>query len=344
MKRITALLLALALCCLLIPAVAEEEVSIVGTWYVTHQKIDDVDCRVIDPDIVTLEIREDGTLTLSTTLLGGKEIPGTWSVTDSVITLTAEDDPVDVRMEDGELVLGEGKSEMYLSLTPPESPVLPGTVAAAVPGVFNGTWIPEAEITSSLYIPRDATSLFLSRPVRIEGTNVTFLPGGEKGINHPLTYECTFEDGVLKADYGSSTPGSMTLSLREDGSLFMEEILQGSDGEDYATTTIYVRDKTADLKFVTAQEWLDAQGECGDCVMLLRIRQALTDVIALGEDETGMINLYSGTDGDPVIEFRNDRQDLTGYWIVISNPKYNDHEGTIEMTDFTVLRMIPGGF
>ena len=341
MKRITALLLALALCCLLIPAVAEEDVSIVGTWYVTHQKIDDADCRVIDPDILTLEVRDDGTLTLVTTLLGGKEIPGTWSVTDSVITLTVEDDPIDVRLENGEMVLGEERTAMYLSLTPPEPLVLPGAVAASTPAVFNGTWIPEAEISASLYVPRNS-NLFLSRPVRIEGANVTILPDEEKGITLPQTYESALKDGVLEVDYGS--PDRMTLSLREDGSMFMEEVLQGSDGTEYFTTTIYIRDKTADLKFVTAQEWLDAKGECGDCAMLLRIRQALTDVIALGEDETGMINLYSGTDGDPVIEFRNDRQDLTGYWIVISNPKYNDYEGTIEMIDFTVLRLIPGGF
>ena len=47
-------------------------------------------------------------------------------------------------------------------------------------------------------------------------------------------------------------------------------------------------------KFVTVQEWLDARGECGDCMLLLKIVQILNPVVALAADETGTVNLYSG--------------------------------------------------
>ena len=96
-------------------------------------------------------------------------------------------------------------------------------------------------------------------------------------------------------------------------------------------------------KFVTIQEWLDAKGECGDCMLLLKIVQILNPVVALAADETGTVNLYSGGN-DPesfVAFFDEEGRLLDGYVLVIANPKYNPYEGTIEMANWTLLRMIP---
>ena len=96
-------------------------------------------------------------------------------------------------------------------------------------------------------------------------------------------------------------------------------------------------------KFVTVQEWLDAKGECGDCMLLLKIVQILNPVVALAADETGTVNLYSGGN-DPesfVAFFDEEGRLLDGYVLVIANPKYNPYEGTIEMANWTLLRMIP---
>ncbi len=95
------------------------------------------------------------------------------------------------------------------------------------------------------------------------------------------------------------------------------------------------------VQFVTVQEWLDAKGECGDCMLLLKIQEVLNPVLAVGVDETGSINLYSGGENSIILEFGNEERMLTGYWIVIGNPRYNEYEGTIEMADWTLLRMIP---
>ena len=43
-----------------------------------------------------------------------------------------------------------------------------------------------------------------------------------------------------------------------------------------------------------------------------------------------------------IIEFGNEERMLTGYWIVIANPKYNVFEGTIEMANWSLLRLMPG--
>ena len=96
-----------------------------------------------------------------------------------------------------------------------------------------------------------------------------------------------------------------------------------------------------EVRFVTVQEWLDAKGECGDCMLLLKIQEVLNPVVAIGADETGTINLYSGGETSIIIEFGNEERMLTGYWIVIANPKYNVFEGTIEMANWSLLRLIP---
>ena len=93
-------------------------------------------------------------------------------------------------------------------------------------------------------------------------------------------------------------------------------------------------------KFVTIREWLDAEGECGDCMVLLRIRQIINPVLAIGEDETGTIDLYSGGEDRIIINFTED--DIAeGDFIVIANPKYNPYEGTIEMADWILKRILP---
>lgn len=96
-------------------------------------------------------------------------------------------------------------------------------------------------------------------------------------------------------------------------------------------------------RFVTVREWLDAEGECGDCMLLLKILQELNPVVALAADETGTVNLFSGNNEvSSFIEFMNEETgSLEGYILVVANPKYNLYEGNIEMAEWTLLRMMP---
>ena len=93
-------------------------------------------------------------------------------------------------------------------------------------------------------------------------------------------------------------------------------------------------------KFVTIREWLDAEGECGDCMVLLRVRQIINPVLAIGEDETGTIDLYSGGEDRIIINF-TEYDIAEGDFIVIANPKYNPYEGKIEMADWILKRILP---
>ena len=96
-------------------------------------------------------------------------------------------------------------------------------------------------------------------------------------------------------------------------------------------------------RFVTVQEWLEAKGECGNCMLVLKIVQELNPVVALAADETGTVNLYSGSNEESsFIEFMSEETGpKTGYILVVANPKYNPFEGNIEMAEWTLLRVIP---
>ena len=94
-------------------------------------------------------------------------------------------------------------------------------------------------------------------------------------------------------------------------------------------------------RFVTIREWLDTKGECGDCMLLLKITQILTPVLAVAADDTGTINLFSGSGEDSmIINFMSDECPQEGAILVIANPRYNVFEGTVEMADWTVLRIM----
>ncbi len=94
-------------------------------------------------------------------------------------------------------------------------------------------------------------------------------------------------------------------------------------------------------KFVTIREWLDAEGECGDCMVLLKVTRILNPVLAVAEDDTGAVNLFSGNGEDSmIINFMSDECPQEGAILVIANPRYNVFEGTVEMADWTVLRVM----
>ena len=76
-------------------------------------------------------------------------------------------------------------------------------------------------------------------------------------------------------------------------------------------------------------------------MLLLKIKQILNPVLAVAEDDTGDINLFSGNGEDSmIINFMSDECPQEGAILVIANPRYNEYEGTVEMADWTVLRIM----
>ena len=96
-------------------------------------------------------------------------------------------------------------------------------------------------------------------------------------------------------------------------------------------------------KFVTIKEWLDAKGECGDCALVVQVREVLGPVLAVVEDETGSVNLFTGAEDDLLFNFadHNDAECYRHWIFVISNPEYNVFEGTVELKNWTLERFMP---
>ena len=96
-------------------------------------------------------------------------------------------------------------------------------------------------------------------------------------------------------------------------------------------------------KFVTINEWLDAKGECGDCALVVQVREVLGPVLAVVEDETGSVNLFTGAEEDLLFNFadHNDAEYYRHWIFVISNPEYNVFEGTVELKNWTLERFMP---
>lgn len=96
-------------------------------------------------------------------------------------------------------------------------------------------------------------------------------------------------------------------------------------------------------KFVTIKEWLDAKGECGDCALVVQVREVLGPVLAVVEDETSSVNLFTGAEEDLLFNFadHNDAEYYRHWIFVISNPEYNVFEGTVELKNWTLERFMP---
>ena len=100
MKKLIALLMVLALCCLMIPAMAEEDVT--GEWYGPYFSM-----------AFTLTLNEDGTFTLDVLPAGQRAGEGTWTRDGDRMTLVVPDidAPADGVVADGvpaESMMAEG--------------------------------------------------------------------------------------------------------------------------------------------------------------------------------------------------------------------------------------------
>ena len=143
MKKLIAVILSLALCCLLIPAVAEEA-SVTGTWYILDASRDGADIQVVDPEGITVVFNEDGTCTMA---MGAMSGTAAWTVADSVITITGdeEEEKTEFKIDGDNLVFDNAGTTVRLTKTPAEKPAGPAALAPETVDAFDGTWLPKAQ-------------------------------------------------------------------------------------------------------------------------------------------------------------------------------------------------------
>ena len=216
MKKLISVLLALVLCCMMIPAMAESD-SMAGVWYIGHATINGEPVVVYDPEVVTMTLLEDGTGVLAYLALG-MQIDCTWSSTDSALTVAVEGQgELQYPIVDGEIELAQESIVLYMTRTPDDTPVdLPAAVEAESADAFDGKWVPSKVIAYGLLanvadvISGDASIASM----KIEGGKVTYITDGSDELK---TADLTLENGVLT---GTDSDNALTtLTLLEDGSL-----------------------------------------------------------------------------------------------------------------------------
>ena len=250
MKKVVSVILALVLCCLLVPAVADETVP-AGTWYIGSASSDDTEIQIVDPEALLLVVNEDNTFTLTAMDM---TVSGTWTIEDSALVLTLsqqegeeQQDPTVLKYEGGDLLYSMGATVVHLSQTPAEPVELSPAVEAESADAFSGGWKPVATIAYGLYGAINETQ---AASLLIENGKLSLLlSDGSKMVSYG-EYEVAFADGVLTAEDASFGSSSITLSLREDGSLFYHTVTDFGEGK-LDITYVYVR---AEFEVATADE------------------------------------------------------------------------------------------
>ncbi len=240
MKKLFAVVLALALCCLLLPSLAEGT-DLTGTWYLNRTQIEGKNVSLVENDFIMLEITADNTFTMSSSMFAETKT-GTAKVENGVLTLTAGEETLSFVIEGDELKYDIGTQVLYLSRTPGETMPLPVFAPAEKVEDFNGTWLPVAQVAYGFYVEMDEETRGAVGTLTIENGKITVQTGAVEGLSvDPSVYEGTFSDGMLLATDTTLIPTEMGLSLREDGSLFYDVSMQMSEELTMETTTIFVR-------------------------------------------------------------------------------------------------------
>ena len=207
MKKLTALLLALMLACMMIPAMADEDIT--GDWYASMYGM-----------AINLKLDADGTLKM----LAGDTVmqEGTWTVEDGKISLIPEEGESSVGevREDG---LYFADVETLFTREPVEAVTVAEVKAAESAEEFYGTW-------SLVYVEMEGHILDVSAvgeadaQVTLSDSAVEF--AGEGTISMMLALmkmdAPTFADGVLsiKAAEDALNPNiTITGEMLEDGML-----------------------------------------------------------------------------------------------------------------------------
>lgn len=222
MKKLTALLLAVMMACLMTAACAEDLLS--GEWYLKTMTQGDQTMDVASMGLnVVLTLNADGTCTF----VGmGSDSAGTWvdDADNNKITITIEGSPADAMLSDGELTVSEGEQSMIFTR---EAPAAEASETAeiktdAAAEEFNGSWECIAlEVGGIKLNAETAKAAGQELPKMTFQDGVIGMEGGSiaesfSSFNMPLTYA----DGTYSfALTSGSMSVSITANILQDGTM-----------------------------------------------------------------------------------------------------------------------------
>ncbi len=212
MKKLLTMLLALCMACMMIPAVAEDDIT--GDWYGLMQGVP-----------VQMTLNADGTFVM---IVGGEAYPGqsaTWTQDGNAITLVMDGDEQKGTIEDGKMTFAFGDSAVELTRTPAEEIVLAEVNPDATLEDYAGDWNVKYADMKGILVDVIAAGIVEELPgLHVEGNQVTFT--GENFISVLFgsePRELTFEGGALSNTAGTEELSiSLKLSLLKDDMLALE--------------------------------------------------------------------------------------------------------------------------
>lgn len=245
MKKLISLILILCMACMLIPAMAEDD--ILGTWYLNELKLNDT---IVSPASVGMTMsytfKEDGVLEMTGEMMGEKNTAtGTWSLDGSTITMTIEDSTQTATFADGKITMEDQGQVGTLTREAPEVQEKAKTVAADSEEAFFGNWTLNAMDVMGMYVDKAQFESFgltgYEATMTVEAGKVhTVIAMGESMGETATDYTSKFEDGKLLLpvelpedqakmleSLGMTMPEFYTIELVEDGSLLFSMEVMG---------------------------------------------------------------------------------------------------------------------
>ncbi len=126
MKKLVALVLALLMMCMLLPTMAEEDIT--GEWYANYMGL-----------VMKLTLNADNSATVEVTGTDGADT-GTWALNGSKFTLKTGDVTQEGTYENGVLTLADADQSISFSREPIESITIAAVNPDAAASDFDGEW------------------------------------------------------------------------------------------------------------------------------------------------------------------------------------------------------------
>ena len=244
MKKLISLILILCMACMLIPAMAEDD--ILGDWYLNELSLNGTTVSPADMGMtMTYTFKEGGVLEMTGEMMGEKNsATGTWSLDGSTITITIEDSTQTATFADGKITIEDQGQVGTMTKEAPEVKEKAKTVAADSEEAFFGSWTLNAMDVMGMYVDKAQFDSFgmtgYEATMTVEAGKVhTVIAMGEAQGETATDYSSKFEDGKLLLpvelpedqakmleSLGLTMPDFYTIELLEDGSvLFSMEVM-----------------------------------------------------------------------------------------------------------------------
>ena len=234
MKKITAMVLALMLACLMTCAfAAEADPLYTGEWYLKTMINGDTTIDVAAMGLVgVLTLKDDWTCSMTGM---GNDVTGTWKDENDKITVTMDGDDADVMLSDGELTVSAGDTKMLFTREAPAAAAETAEIKAdATAEEFNGEWTCTGLAVGDMKLDAaTAASAGQELPKLKFDNGAISMEGGQFAeAFSSFTMPLTFADGTYSFVVESMNV-SVKANILQDGTMALEFVAGGQG------TTLY---------------------------------------------------------------------------------------------------------